>query len=100
MDKREALKKATRYINGIESIVRLKRAYVFGSHVAGNAREESDIDVGIIVEGLDDEYFTVLKNLYRARRDIDSRIEPHLFILGRPSSGFLETVEKEGERIF
>ena len=51
--------------------------YLYGSYAKGQAREWSDIDVAVIspVLGnmLGDEHFQV----WRLRRDVDSRIEPY-----------------------
>ena len=51
--------------------------YLYGSYAKGQAREWSDIDVAVIspVLGnvLGDEQF----QLWRLRRDVDSRIEPY-----------------------
>ena len=96
MDKSKAIKIAKKYIAGIKKIVLPEKAYIFGSYAYGNQREDSDIDVGIFVNKIDGEYFDILKALYKARRGIDVRIEPHLFISGTDRTGFFEEVERTG----
>jgi predicted nucleotidyltransferase len=51
--------------------------YIFGSYAKSNYTDDSDIDVAVIVENelrYDEEI-----ELMRRRRNIDLRIEPHLF---------------------
>ncbi|HOO70144.1 MAG TPA: nucleotidyltransferase domain-containing protein [Spirochaetota bacterium] len=96
MDKGTAIKKARDYLNEISKILPYQKAYLFGSHALGFAREESDIDIGIFVQELNGDYLSVLKSLYKIRRQIDVRIEPHLFITGKDDSGFSEEVENNG----
>ena len=53
--------------------------YLFGSYAKGEQRENSDIDVAVISpilrDTIRDEEFT----LWRLRRAVDSRIDPHGF---------------------
>ncbi len=99
MDTNSIIHIAQEYVRKIEQIVSFQKAYIFGSHVKGTAHETSDIDIAIFVTGIRDDYLEELKLLYRLRRDIDVRIEPHLFIEGRDPSGFSEEIEKHGLKI-
>lgn len=65
-----------KYLSIIPKDLGLKKAYLFGSYAKGNAREESDIDVAIILDNMPD-FFATQEELMRLRRTIDLRIEPH-----------------------
>lgn len=54
----------------------VKKAYLFGSFAKGNEREESDIDVAIVLDNMPD-FFDTQRQLMRLRRKVDLRIEPH-----------------------
>ncbi|MBE0638264.1 MAG: nucleotidyltransferase domain-containing protein [Bacteroidales bacterium] len=54
----------------------VKKAYLFGSFAKGIEREESDIDVAIVLSNMPD-FFDIQKQLMRLRRKVDLRIEPH-----------------------
>jgi predicted nucleotidyltransferase len=96
MDRAEAIRKAREYLKQIENTIRFKEAFIFGSYASGKPDEASDIDIGIFIDSLSEDYFLVLKKLYRARHNVDVRIEPHLFITGHDPAGFSESVKKEG----
>lgn len=97
MDKTEAVIKAKKYLQIITSFLEVDKAMLFGSYQHGNQREDSDIDIALFVSHPGDDYFSIVKKLYRVRRDVDPRIEPHLFISGMDKSGFSEEIEKTGE---
>ena len=61
--------------------LKIKKAYLFGSWAKGTEHADSDIDIAIVVEKMDD-FFSVQMQLMRLRRDIDLRIEPHPFLEG------------------
>ncbi len=67
---------AKNYIEQIPKDVKLKKAYLFGSYARGKAREESDIDIALVIENMVD-FFSTQKLLMKLRRTIDLRIEPH-----------------------
>lgn len=96
MDKNEVINKARNYLKIIEPLISLKKAYLFGSYQQGTANDDSDIDIALFVDRLEEDYLAVLKTLYSARREVDIRIEPHLFLPDEPSSGFDRIIEKEG----
>lgn len=54
----------------------LKKAYLFGSYAKGIERDDSDIDIAVVVGKMDD-FYSVQMQLMRLRRKIDLRIEPH-----------------------
>jgi len=67
---------AKRYVQQIPNSMDLKKAYLFGSYAKGIEREDSDIDIAIVVGKMDD-FFSIQMQLMRIRRNIDLRIEPH-----------------------
>jgi predicted nucleotidyltransferase len=56
----------------------VSQAYIFGSYARGNAHEDSDIDVAVVLTNLEEGLFTQFQ-LMKLRRDFDLRIEPHPF---------------------
>ena len=54
----------------------VKKVYLFGSFAKGKEKEESDIDIALILENMPD-FFYAQKQLMKLRRKIDLRIEPH-----------------------
>ena len=96
MDKNEAILIAKKYLSRIRDFITLEKAFLFGSYIHGTQSEDSDIDIGIFVKSINDDYFNTLKKLYKVRRGIDIRIEPHLYIAENDQSGFSEEVEKVG----
>ena len=54
----------------------IKKAYLFGSYAKGVEREESDIDIAIVLGNMPD-FYDAQMQLMRMRRKVDLRIEPH-----------------------
>lgn len=50
--------------------------WLFGSYVRGTATEDSDIDIALVFDKLEDKFQAQLE-LMKLRRNIDFRIEPH-----------------------
>ncbi len=73
-----AINIAKKYLSSLPAELDIKRAYIFGSYAKGTQREESDIDIAIVFGQLDD-FFKMQMELFRRRRKIDLRIEPHPF---------------------
>jgi len=67
---------AERFTKQIPAELNFKKAYLFGSYAKGNEREESDIDIAIVLGNMSD-FFDIQMQLMRIRRKIDLRIEPH-----------------------
>jgi len=69
---------AKKYISSLPAELDIRRAYIFGSYAKGTQRDESDIDIAIVFSHMDD-FFEIQMELFRRRREIDLRIEPHPF---------------------
>jgi predicted nucleotidyltransferase len=53
-------------------------AYVFGSYTKNEQRDESDIDIALVIDNLlDNERFDTQVRLMMLASQIDTRIEPH-----------------------
>jgi predicted nucleotidyltransferase len=99
MDKERAVSKVREFLSISQDIIQYEKAYIFGSYADGSQTQDSDIDVGIFVRAIKEDYLLVLKKLYGRRRAIEPRIEPHIFIIGRDPSGFAGEVERKGMKI-
>ncbi len=78
MDKEQALKLAKRYKEMVAEKLPLKAMYLYGSYSKGNYTEDSDIDIAVIVDKLNDNFFEDTPLLWKLRRRISTLIEPVL----------------------
>jgi predicted nucleotidyltransferase len=76
MDKGGAYEIAVRYIDSISSKYHISQAFLFGSFAKGNFHDDSDIDIAVIVDNVEDIIDTQIE-MMKLRRKIDLRIEPH-----------------------
>lgn len=78
MDKGQAIELAKKYKAMEAERLPLKALYLYGSYSKGNYREDSDIDIAVVVESLSDNYFDDTPLLWKLRRRISNLIEPVL----------------------
>ena len=78
MDKAKAIQIAKSYKAAVESRLPLKALYLYGSYSKGNATEDSDIDIAVVVDRLCDNYFEDTPLLWKLRRKVSNLIEPVL----------------------
>ena len=78
----------------------VKQIYLFGSYANGNANDESDIDVAVILDHIDSNYLAQNTKLFQLRRNIDLRIEPVLIEATNDISGFLSEIKATGISIY
>ncbi len=64
------------YVMIIPKVFGVKKVYLFGSFATGKEKDESDIDIALVLENMPD-FFSAQKQLMKLRRKIDLRIEPH-----------------------
>ena len=79
MAQRTPPKQILEYINCISTTYStLKKVYIFGSFVKGTSSKDSDIDIALIFDDIED-VFELQGQLMKMRRQYDTRIEPHVF---------------------
>lgn len=77
MAKRELLKIISQYIALIKSNgYQVSSVYLFGSYAKKKNNSESDIDLAIILNNVND-YFETRLDLMKLRRNVNLYIEPH-----------------------
>ena len=99
MDKAEAIDKVRKYAELLKDYIDLEKVYLFGSYALDNYRIDSDIDVAIVVEKIEDDFFTINPLLWKLRRQIDDRIEPIIIERDKDIAGFLTEIQKNGIEI-
>ena len=99
MDKSEAIIKVREYSLLVKKHFPLEKVYLFGSYARNSNRTDSDIDVAIVVNHIEGDYFSIHPLLWKLRRQIDDRIEPILIERDNDSSGFLSEIQKYGIEI-
>ena len=78
--------------------VLIEQFWLFGSHAKNNAHKDSDIDVALVVNRLNKDY-SVLNTeplLWRLKRQVDFRIEPHVIARDTDYAGFIDEIQKTG----
>jgi len=78
----------------------IDKMYLFGSYAKGNPHNDSDIDVALIVSEWIGDYFYVMPLLWKMRREIDMRIEPHIVVPNEDYAGFYDEIKKTGVEIY
>ena len=102
LDKAKVREIAAEYSKEVEKLLNPEKIILFGSYVEGSPHEESDIDIAVLVKGLDDKTWydarILLQKIRRNKMFLD--IEPHLLDETHDPSGFVEHVIKTGEVIY
>ena len=80
MDQKQAILLARQYKELLSSWLPLKALYLYGSYSKGNYRTDSDIDIAVVVEQMDDNYFADTPILWKLRRKVSTLIEPVLLV--------------------
>ena len=100
MDKKEAIEKVKKYSELVCNHLPVKMVILYGSYAKERARKDSDIDVAVVVNKVNEDFLMSEVQLYKLRREIDDRIEPVLLEEVNDKSGFLEQILKEGEIVY
>ena len=96
MDKSEVISIVSKYKVLVSKHFDIENIILFGSYANGNQKEDSDIDVAVVVNSMDLDFFTYAPLLWKLRREIDDRIEPILIEKNKDESGFLKEILKTG----
>jgi predicted nucleotidyltransferase len=100
MDKKTVIEQVRRFSDVVKDNFPVKMVILYGSYARGTAGEDSDIDVAVVLDSIEENLLMLETRLYRLRRDIDERIEPILLEEKDDKSGFLEEILKTGEIIY
>ena len=96
MDSAEVIEKLKVYKKLLANHMKFEEMILFGSYAKGNARDDSDVDVAVVVKKLSGDYFSTRPLLWKIRREVDDRIEPVLIDKEHDESGFLSEIMKTG----
>jgi predicted nucleotidyltransferase len=100
MDKREdIIAIAQKYLELVKAgnfPMQINKAYLFGSYANDNPEKDSDIDIALVVEKWEGNYEETIVPIWRLRKNIDFRIEPHILVQDEDYADFLPEIEKTG----
>jgi predicted nucleotidyltransferase len=99
MDKREAVNIVKAYRHLLKDYMHFDHVYLFGSYAKDSYKDNSDIDVAIVVDRIEGDYFSINPLLWKLRRQIDDRIEPFLIEKDFDDADFLGEIQKYGIEI-
>ena len=103
MDEREdiirKLKKFKQLVIDSKFPIQIENVYLFGSYAKGTQREHSDIDVAFVVNQFKCNFFKVVPPIWKLRRQIDFRIEPHIISRDTDYAGMIEEIQRTGIEI-
>ncbi|MBI5807017.1 MAG: nucleotidyltransferase domain-containing protein [Ignavibacteriales bacterium] len=85
-----------RFSKDVKEILEVEKIILFGSFAKGEQKDNSDIDIAVIVSGFDGDYLELNAKLFSIVKNIDVRIEPIILNRKNDRSGFLESIEKYG----
>jgi predicted nucleotidyltransferase len=77
----------------------VEKVYLFGSYAKGTPREDSDIDVAFVVSRFEGDFFKVIPPMWKLKRKVDVRIEPHVVARDADYAGFLDEIRRTGIEI-
>jgi len=96
MDKSEVISIVSKYKVLVSKHFEIESMILFGSYANGNQKEDSDIDVAIVVNSITQDFFSYAPLLWKLRREIDDRIEPIMIEKDKDESGFLSEILRTG----
>ena len=99
MDKAEVINKLKKYKKLLSEHLLFDELILFGSYAKGTSGKDSDMDVAVVVDSLQGDYFLIRPLLWKLRREIDDRIEPIIIEKRYDESGFLSEIKKYGIQI-
>lgn len=99
MDKSEAIEKVRQYRLLLQEYFQIENVYLFGSYAKDTNRKDSDIDVAVVVNKIEGDFFSIHPLLWKLRRQIDDRIEPVLIEKEADNADFMGDIQKFGIEI-
>ena len=85
MDLDKVIDVVRRYKDRVVSVMGPAQVYLYGSYSKGTAREDSDIDVAVVVPEVHDDFLKASSLLWSLTWDVNTLIEPVLIDARYPS---------------
>jgi len=103
MDKREdIISIAKKYLELVKASgfpMQINKAYLFGSFAKGCPQKDSDIDIALVVNEWVGDYEETVVPIWRLRKNVDFRIEPHIVVPHEDYADFLPEIQRTGIEI-
>lgn len=96
MVEEKVLTMAREYAAAVRKTMDVRGVFLYGSHVRGEAKKDSDIDIAVVADQVPGDYLDTLASLWRLTNDVNEHIEPVLLLTSGDESGFLHTVRRTG----
>jgi predicted nucleotidyltransferase len=74
----------------------IEAVYLFGSYAKGTAHKDSDIDVALVVNQFEGDFFEIIPPIWGLTRKVDTRIEPVVIARDTDYAGFLDEIQHTG----
>lgn len=78
INNRSIMEIVQKYVEKICENYKVYAIILFGSYAKGTEHEDSDIDIAIITDDIENDIFDEEVNLMGLRKGIDYRLEPHI----------------------
>ncbi len=91
-----------KYVKKICEEYKIEAIILFGSYAKGTEREDSDIDIAIVIDEFKDNIIEEEVELMKHREGIDLRIEPHIIRIEdykQISNPFVQEVIETGIKV-
>lgn len=91
-----------KYVEIICKFYKVEAIILFGSYAKGTEREDSDIDIAIVIDEFKDNIIDEEVELMKFRKGIDYRIEPHIIRIDdykKVSNPFVKEVIDTGIKV-
>jgi len=103
MDKRENIillaKKYLELVKASSFPMQINKAYLFGSFAKDCPEKDSDIDIALVVNKWVGDYEEAVVPIWRLRKSVDFRIEPHIIVPDEDYADFLPEIQRTGIEI-
>jgi len=100
MDKREDIiekvKIYQRLVKQSDFPMPIEAVYLYGSYAKGTPREHSDIDVALVVNHFEGDFFEVIPPIWQLTEKVDFRIEPKVIARDTDYAGMIDEIQKTG----
>jgi len=101
MDSETTINSAIEFANRAAAMFHPQEVVLFGSQVNGKSNKDSDIDIAVVFDLLDNTRLEKAFQLDKLRRNIDTRIEPVLVVQkNNDSSGFYNHIKATGKILY